>query len=116
MNELIAAHNNIRFSKNLGALAHDPKLSQQAQAHAETLSRNIFLRWFNPHMGYTTRLKKAGYTTGAENFTYGQPTVEAVMKAWVDSPGHRANILGPYNRIGVGFAKGNWIVLFGATP
>jgi uncharacterized protein YkwD len=42
---------------------------------------------------------------GGENIAYGQPTPEAVMTAWLESPGHRANIEEPeFTQIGVGAA------------
>lgn len=43
------------------------------------------------------------YTAAGENIAYGQPTAQAVMDAWMNSPGHRANILNrSYTQIGVG--------------
>jgi uncharacterized protein YkwD len=46
------------------------------------------------------------FTAAGENIAYGQRTPEEVMNAWMNSSGHRANILNPsYNQIGVGVAK-----------
>lgn len=46
------------------------------------------------------------FSAAGENIAYGQKTPEEVMKAWMSSPGHRANILSKnYSYIGVGAAK-----------
>lgn len=48
------------------------------------------------------------FNTSGENIAYGQSTPGAVMNSWLNSPGHRANILGSnYTQIGVGLAKNN---------
>lgn len=47
------------------------------------------------------------YTYAGENIAAGQQTPQDVMNSWMNSPGHRSNILNPnYTTIGVGFAKG----------
>jgi uncharacterized protein YkwD len=46
------------------------------------------------------------FSAGGENIAYGQKTPQEVMNAWMNSPGHRANILSAvYNEMGVGVAK-----------
>ncbi|HEX3026333.1 MAG TPA: CAP domain-containing protein, partial [Clostridia bacterium] len=46
------------------------------------------------------------FSAAGENIAMGQPTPQAVMTAWMNSPGHRSNILSAtYNQIGVGVAK-----------
>lgn len=46
------------------------------------------------------------YSSAGENIAYGQPTATAVMTAWMNSAGHKANILNSdYTEIGVGLAK-----------
>ena len=55
------------------------------------------------------------YRTAGENIAYGQRTPREVVTAWMNSPGHRANILNAsYTQIGVGYvASGNyWTQLF----
>ena len=67
------------------------------------------------------RAKDAGYvfTHVAENVAYGQPTVEVVMVSWMNSPGHKANILTAEVKH-AGFSKvkdkdgaWNWTQVFG---
>ena len=55
------------------------------------------------------------YRTAGENIAKGQQTPEAVVKAWMNSSGHRKNILNPsFTEIGVGYAEqGNyWTQMF----
>lgn len=48
-----------------------------------------------------------------ENIAYGQRLVEAVMQAWMDSEGHRANILSTdFNGVIIGFNNYHWVQLF----
>jgi uncharacterized protein YkwD len=50
---------------------------------------------------------RAGVTVLGENIAYGQPDPASVMTAWMNSPGHRANILDcSYTKLGVGVAYG----------
>ena len=46
------------------------------------------------------------YGTAGENIAWGQRTPDEVHDAWMNSSGHRANILGgDYNRIGIGYVE-----------
>ncbi|GLD92183.1 hypothetical protein PINS_up000716 [Pythium insidiosum] len=56
----------------------------------------------------------------AENIAEGQVSVSDVMSSWMNSPGHRANILGNYQFFGAGMAEGAysskyWTEVFGAS-
>ena len=69
---------------------------------------------------FSTALKEQGvsYRSSGENIAWGQKTPEDVMKAWMNSEGHRANILNArFTKIGVGYyqnARGTnyWTQLF----
>ncbi|BCN30128.1 CAP domain-containing protein [Anaeromicropila herbilytica] len=57
------------------------------------------------------------YSTAGENIAYGQPTPQAVVTAWMNSPGHRANIMnGSFGNVGIGTYVKNgtiyWTQLF----
>ena len=55
------------------------------------------------------RIRRQGYTwsTWGENVAYGYPTARAVVRAWMNSAGHRANILNrSFRHIGVGVQRG----------
>jgi len=62
-----------------------------------------------------------GYSASGENIAAGQKTPQAVMESWMNSSGHKANILNPdFTHIGVGYAEGgnygtNWVQLFVRT-
>ena len=59
------------------------------------------------HDGWDTTIRASGYPYGywGENVAYGYTTADSVMSAWMNSPGHRANILNVhYRNLGVGCA------------
>jgi uncharacterized protein YkwD len=68
------------------------------------------------------RMQACGYppTAEGENIAYGYPTPDSVMKGWIASPGHRANLQQPaWTAIGVGVAADSrgilfWVQDFGA--
>jgi uncharacterized protein YkwD len=67
---------------------------------------------------FADRIRAQGYPSpAAENIARGQRSASAVMQAWLNSAGHRRNILNCSLRaIGVGFAPGNvWTQDFGRT-
>ncbi|WP_326593311.1 CAP domain-containing protein [Streptomyces sp. NBC_01294] len=70
----------------------------------------------------TSRVEAAGYAWSrlGENIARGQSDADAVMKAWMNSSGHRANILNcAFREIGIGVHKGDggpwWTQNFGAS-
>lgn len=73
--------------------------------------------WSTLYEPYGYKYRKAG-----ENIAQGYPTPESVMDGWMNSPGHRANILNPdYTEVGIGVYQAsaggriNWVQNFG-TP
>lgn len=57
-----------------------------------------------------TPVMKHGYMSAGENIAYGYTTPEDVVTAWMNSPGHRKNILSPgFTHIGVGCYYGNGV-------
>lgn len=62
--------------------------------------------------------RKVSYRSAGENIAAGQSTAEFVMTSWMNSPGHKANILsGSFQHIGIGYKKGgsyyhNWVQMF----
>jgi uncharacterized protein YkwD len=98
--------------------------SSSLAALAEAFSKDMAARDFFDHTdpsGATPwdRAEDAGITNlGGENIARGQADAAAVMEAWMDSPGHRANILNcDFKTLGVGahFASGGpwWTQNFG---
>lgn len=120
-NKIIKLHNEIRTSKDLQLLAKNTALETTAQKHAELMASRDRLshsgRGFNKP---SDRVIDQGYKfkSIAENIAFGHNSAEEIMNSWMDSDGHRMNILGDYEDIGVGIAynKNNRVyicVLFG---
>ncbi|WP_425355456.1 CAP domain-containing protein [Saccharibacillus sacchari] len=59
------------------------------------------------------KLQKVAFRTAGENIAMGQRSPESVMQGWMNSEGHRSNILNPsFTSIGVGYYNGYWVQLF----
>jgi uncharacterized protein YkwD len=88
------------------ALTVNPVLVSVAQAHSQDMAERGYFDHTSPEgMSPFDRMRRAGYRGGlmGENIAAGQPTSQAVMRAWMNSPGHRANILNcGYTVIGIG--------------
>ncbi len=91
-------------------------LMQAAQAHAKDMRRNnYFSHTGNNGSSHSERIKNQGYTAcyTAENIAKGQKTAKAVMTAWMQSDGHRRNILSPKgDYYGIGIAGDIWVMVF----
>lgn len=95
-----------RLKAGLSPLTLNLELSKAAQTH----SQNMAIQDFFNHTGLdgsspSDRARTAGYLSGvAENIAAGQSTPEEVVQAWMESPGHRENILNPNVQvIGIGY-------------
>ncbi|WUI00363.1 CAP domain-containing protein [Spirillospora sp. NBC_00431] len=87
----------------------DQRLVTAARRHsADMAANNYFDHTSRNGDSPWKRMEAAGYPSpGAENIAKGYSTAAAVMKGWMDSPGHRANILNcDLRAIGVGRASG----------
>lgn len=101
---------NIERQNNGGLppLKHNALLDNSSQTHSTNMAERDFFSHCDLDTGATLgdRIIAAGYTPnrGGENIAAGQTTPETVMTAWMNSTGHRANILNDsYHEIGVGF-------------
>ncbi|MEU5347883.1 MULTISPECIES: CAP domain-containing protein [unclassified Streptomyces] len=121
--EVVALTNAERTRAGLRPLAVDPLLTNAAQAHSADMVARAFYSHTSPDGSEPWhRAAAAGSTrrTIGENIACGQRSAAEVVQGWMDSPGHRANILKPdFTHIGVGFAGGGsagtyWTQLFGA--
>jgi uncharacterized protein YkwD len=119
--QLIEAHDKVRVEAKLKKLTVNRKLMAAAQAHAEDMAaRRRMSHTGGDGSSSSERLKGRGYRyfrTG-ENVAAGHFSVDRVMKGWMNSPGHKRNILGGFSEIGVGCAvdeagKRYWCVTFG---
>ncbi|MEJ2853407.1 MULTISPECIES: CAP domain-containing protein [unclassified Saccharothrix] len=98
-----------RAAHGCPALGIDERLDKAARGHsADMAANNYFSHTSQDGRTFADRIKAAGYPSpGAENIAAGQRTPEAVVKGWMESPGHRANILNcKLKTLGVGMARG----------
>ncbi len=107
--EVLELVNKVRAENGLSALTWAEDVARVARAHSSDMINRNFFSHTNPDgLSPFDRLKNNGisYRTAAENIAYGQKTAEAVMKSWMNSSGHRANILNKnVKEIGVGAVK-----------
>lgn len=101
--------NQERAAQGLNPLAWADDLADVARAHSKDMEQRRFFDHMNPS-GFSPfdRMENAGitYFMAAENIAAGQGTPAAVMESWMNSPGHRANILNPeLKELGVGYVK-----------
>ena len=118
--QVVALVNAERTKQGLSALTIDTKVQQAALVRAKE-SAQSFSHTRPNGSSFSTALTEAGvsYRTAGENIAYGQSTPQQVMNAWMNSSGHRANILNAnYTTIGVGYTVINgtvyWAQLFTA--
>ncbi|MDF2265136.1 sigma-70 family RNA polymerase sigma factor [Streptomyces coacervatus] len=120
--QVVALVNKERAAAGCGALTEDPQLEKAAQGHSDDMAARNFFDHTNPDGADPgQRITAAGYkwSTYGENIAQGQQTPQAVMESWMNSPGHRANILNcSFKDIGVGIHNGSggpwWTQDFGA--
>lgn len=110
--------NAARAQNGLRALTLDANMNRAAAVRAAELAQSFSHTRPNGSRGMTA-LNEAGvsYRTAGENIASGQQTAQAVVSAWMNSSGHRANILSAsFGRMGVGQAtiggRTYWVQLF----
>lgn len=116
--EVVRLVNKMRSQNGLRPLTHDWQLSRVARYKSQDMADKGYFSHTSPTYGSPFDMMKSfgiSYKAAGENIAKGQKTPEAVVNAWMNSPGHRANILSSsYTRIGVGYVKkGNiWTQMF----
>ncbi|MFF1413748.1 CAP domain-containing protein [Streptomyces sp. NPDC058289] len=119
--EVLALVNKERAAVGCPVLTVNAKLAKAAQDHSEDMAAHSNMS----HTGSDgsdpgRRITRAGYqwSTYAENVAYGYDTAAKVMEGWMNSPGHKRNILDcDLKEIGIGLAQPGqyWTQDFGAT-
>ena len=102
--QIVTLVNAERAKNGLSALTYDSTLQSAAQVRAQEIVTSFSHTRPNGTY-YSSVLKEFGvsYRRSGENIAWGQKTPEEVVTAWMNSSGHRANILNAnYNKIGVG--------------
>lgn len=108
---VLALVNKERAAAGCGPLATNAKLSAAARTYSDTMARSGVMSHTGPDGStMTSRVEAAGYQWSrlGENIARGQSDADAVMNAWMNSSGHRANILNcDFREIGIGVHKGD---------
>ena len=116
--EVVRLVNEIRAEHGLKTLTYDWELSRVARYKSQDMRDNRYFSHTSPVYGSPFQMMKSfgiSYRSAGENIAKGQATPQAVVNAWMNSSGHRANILNAsYTHIGVGYvADGRyWTQMF----
>ena len=118
VNEVLKLVNKYRASNGLSPVSLDNAISSAADIRAKEIVRSFSHTRPDGRSCFSV-LSDSGisYNGAGENIAYGQDTPEEVMTAWMNSDGHRANILnGSFTKLGVGiYSSGGtiyWVQLF----
>lgn len=102
--------NQQRAQQGLPALTNNWELERMARIKSQDMMTNNYFDHTSPTYGSPFSMMKSfgiPYTNAGENIAAGQRTPQDVVTSWMNSPGHRANILNKnYTQIGVGYAAG----------
>lgn len=116
--QVVALVNQARRQNGLGELSVNDKLADVARIKAEDMATNRYFSHTSPTYGSPFDMMKRfgiSYRTAGENIAMGQTTAQQVFDGWMNSPGHRANILNPsFTQIGVGYSPNGhyWVQMF----
>ena len=111
--EVVKLTNAERTKAGLAPFKTDDQLMAAAREKSQDMQSKNYFSHTSPTFGSPfDRMKALGitYKSAGENIAQGQRTPQEVVQAWMDSPGHRANILNEkFTHIGVGYVKsGNY--------
>ena len=116
--EVVRLVNEQRAQHGLQPLTENWELSRVARYKSQDMVDNRYFSHTSPTYGSPFQMIRAfglTFRTAGENIAYGQRTPQAVVNAWMNSSGHRANILNAsYTQIGVGYVAGGnyWTQMF----
>ncbi|MFJ3220563.1 CAP domain-containing protein [Kitasatospora sp. NPDC086801] len=111
-----------RAKAGCGPVTAEPRLAGAAQSHSDDMADRNYFDHVSPDGDHADhRIEVTGYrwSTWGENIARGQKDPAAVMDSWMNSPGHRANILNcAFKQLGVGVRTGSggpwWTQVFAA--
>ena len=108
--QVLALCNQQRAQIGLSPLTMNWQLERMARIKSQDMRDNHYFSHTSPTYGSPFQMMTSfgiEYTAAGENIAAGQPDPKSVVTSWMNSPGHRANILSKsYTEIGVGFASG----------
>ena len=107
INRVVQLSNEFRAENGLSPLSLNSQLGMAAEGHSEDMALQDFFDHLAPDgSDVGDRILDVGYdySRAGENIGAGYSTPEAVVEGWINSPGHRANLLNPdFTEIGVGY-------------
>ena len=115
--EILRITNVERQNAGLNPLVSCTRLANSALAHTNRMLEGKFFSHSDPGTGTASvdRIRSTGYLDSAnswgvgENIAMGYSSANATMVGWMNSPGHRANVLNPsFTHLGVGVNIGKW--------
>jgi uncharacterized YkwD family protein len=114
--QVVTLVNQERSKAGLAPLASDAALANMALDKAKDMYNNNYFDHNSPTYGSPFDMMKAygiSYSYAGENIAKGQRNPDEVMNAWMNSAGHRQNILSPnFTKIGVAYYNGEWVQEF----
>lgn len=120
---MLDLHNRKRAGAGLPRFCVHPALQRAAEAHSRDMINRDYFSHNTRGSGKTpaVRIRSAGYgyRTAGENIAWGSGSLgshASIFKSWMNSPGHRVNILNKsFKEIGIGAATGTYKSYSGAT-
>lgn len=113
ISSIVTQINKQRSKEDLAPLRINKKLNMSAQAKSDDLILNDYYSHTSPSkIGLAHLIEDAGYRyrLAGENLVFHFFTAEEVVQSWMNSPGHRKNIMNPlYFEVGVGITSGEFI-------
>jgi uncharacterized protein YkwD len=103
--QLLDLTNQSRANSGLSMLRIDPRLCRAARLHSANMARLNSMSHYLDGKSHQHRTMEAGYPSGmvAENICASQSTPQSAINTWLNSSGHRANMLSyQYSDLGVG--------------
>ena len=108
--------NQERAANGLAPLTLSDDLCDGARRKSQDMHDNNYFSHDSPTFGSPFDMMSSmgiDFWAAGENIAMGYPTAEAVMEGWMNSPGHRANILSDaFTELGVGYVDGYWTQWF----
>ncbi|MBH5319178.1 SCP-like extracellular [Paenibacillus sp. GSMTC-2017] len=115
-NQVVTLVNQERAKAGLPALQTDALLNKVATEKARDMDVNNYFSHTSPTYGSPFDMMRTfgvKYNSAGENIASGQRTAAQVMNDWMNSPGHKANIMNKsFTKIGVGYVNGEWVQMF----
>ena len=114
--DILASVNNYRAQNGVPPVGLNPHIISAALDHSTDMAQRLLMThtgWDGSTAGQRLTANGYGWSTWGENVAAGQTSVSAVMQAWMNSSGHRANILSSaFNEIGAAAVRGSNGVLY----